>query len=220
MDEQQLQQQIVQLVQAAMQGDQQATEQIQQIMQAAQSGDQQAVQLAQMIQSVAQQMQQVQAAKFGAKLNYIDTLRGICPQGYETKYFKKGGRLCKTCQPVNVAPMDYDPISSFKQGRKIKKGQTGSVLPDAGKFDKTFTSYASPMDQFNNLRYSNSPYFAGGYAKQAMPMRQAMDPSWSDFYDTTNPYQAPTSTTTKTPDRTKTRQVLEEKCGGKTKKKK
>ena len=66
-----------------MQGDQQANQQIQQIMQAAQQGDQQAVQIAQMIQAVVQQMQQqqVQAAKFGAKLNYIRQLRGLCPEG-------------------------------------------------------------------------------------------------------------------------------------------
>lgn len=99
MDEQQLQEQIVQLVQAAMQGDQQANQQIQQIMQAAQQGDQQAMQIAQMIQQVAQAMQQqgVQAAKFGAKLNYIKQLRGQCPDGYEMQSYKVGGKVCKKC---------------------------------------------------------------------------------------------------------------------------
>lgn len=103
MDEQQLQQQIVQLVQAAMQGDQQATQQIQQIMQAAQQGDQQAAQIAQMIQQVAQQMQQqqVQAARFGAKLNYIKQLKGQCPEGYKMEYYKQGGQLCKKCMKVH-----------------------------------------------------------------------------------------------------------------------
>ena len=128
MDEQQLQQQIVQLVQAAMQGDQQATQQIQQIMQAAKQGDQQATQLAQMIQYVAQQLQQqqVQAAKFGAKLNYIKQLRGICPEGYEMQYFKSGGQFCKKCvrkkkkmEEGGIAPSSI--IDSFKCGRKMKK---------------------------------------------------------------------------------------------------
>jgi hypothetical protein len=43
------------------------------------------------------QEQQVRAAKFGAKLNYIKQLRGDCPEGYETAYYKAGGRLCKKC---------------------------------------------------------------------------------------------------------------------------
>lgn len=134
MDEQQLQQQIVQLVQAAMQGDEQATQQIQQIMQAAQQGDQQATQLAQMIQYVAQQMQQqVQAAKFGAKLNYIKQLRGVCPDGYEMQYFKRGGRFCKQCvakqkkmEQGGIAPSN--PVDAFKCGRKMKKKACGGSV--------------------------------------------------------------------------------------------
>lgn len=139
MDEQQLQQQIVQLVQAAMQGDQQATQQIQQIMQAAQQGDQQAAQLAQMIQAVAQQLQQqqVQAAKFGAKLNYIKQLRGVCPEGYEMQYFKQGGpmgtKLCKQCvakqkkmEEGGKAPSN--PVDAFKCGRKMKKKENGGNI--------------------------------------------------------------------------------------------
>ena len=42
----QMEQQLVQLVQAAMSGDQKATQQIDKIMQAAQQGDQQAIQIA------------------------------------------------------------------------------------------------------------------------------------------------------------------------------
>ena len=100
------QQQIIQLVQAAMQGDQQATAQIQQIMQAAQQGDQQAAQLAEMIMQVMNQMQggapeqggAPVAARNGAKLNYIKKLKGECPEGYEMRYFKAGGKVCKKCQ--------------------------------------------------------------------------------------------------------------------------
>ena len=95
---QDIQAQVMQLVQAAMNGDKQATQTIQQIMQAAQQGDQQAVQIAQMIQDVAKQMQgQATAAKYGAKLSYIKSLRSGCPEGYEVSYHKKGGVLCKEC---------------------------------------------------------------------------------------------------------------------------
>lgn len=95
---QDIQAQVMQLVQAAMNGDEQATQAIQKIMQAAQQGDQQAAQIAQMIQDVAKQMQgQATAAKYGAKLSYIKSLRSGCPEGYEVSYHKKGGVLCKEC---------------------------------------------------------------------------------------------------------------------------
>lgn len=115
--------QIVALVQAYMAGDQQAVQQVNQIMQAAQQGDQQAAQIAQMIQTVAQQLSQ--KAKFGAKLNYLKQLKGNCPEGYELRTFKIGGKVCQKCQkasegtefnekPKNVA-------EAFKCGRKMKK---------------------------------------------------------------------------------------------------
>lgn len=139
MDE--LQQQIVQLVQAAMSGDQQAAQQIQNIMQAAQQGDQQAAQIAQMIQAVAQQMQQqqVRAARFGAKLNYIKQLNGQCPEGYEMNYYKEGGQLCKRCMkkqnggemaektPTNPT-QQFKQVASAKCGKKMKKKEEGGSV--------------------------------------------------------------------------------------------
>ena len=71
----QMEQQLVQLVQAAMSGDQKATQQIDKIMQAAQQGDQQAIQIANYIQKIAKQLQGSIKAKLGAKLNYYDYLK-------------------------------------------------------------------------------------------------------------------------------------------------
>lgn len=71
------------------------------------------------------QQQQVQAAKFGAKINYIKKLRGQCPDGYELQYYKSGGQLCKKCMKKQVIQeggnVPQDPIDQFKCGRKIKK---------------------------------------------------------------------------------------------------
>lgn len=100
------QEQIIQLVQAAMSGDQQATAQVQQIMQAAEQGDPQAAQIAQVIMQVMEEMQggapaggqAGQVARNGAKLNYIKKLKGECPDGYEMTFFKAGGKVCKKCQ--------------------------------------------------------------------------------------------------------------------------
>lgn len=129
----QMQQQLVQLVQAAMSGDQQATQQIQQIQQAAQQGDQQAVELMQAIQQVAQQIQGSSApvSKNGSKLQYIQRLRGKCPEGYEMSFFKNGGKVCGKCMKVakkasegtKVSSDESDLIKEFKSkrcGGKIK----------------------------------------------------------------------------------------------------
>lgn len=80
--------QVQALVQAAAQGDEQATQQITQIMEAAKAGNQQAMQIAQMIQQVVQQMQgQATSAKWGAKVNYIKSLK-----------YAKGGKACPACE--------------------------------------------------------------------------------------------------------------------------
>lgn len=133
MDEQQLQEQIQALVTAAMNGDEQAIQQIQQIMQAAEQGDQQAQQIAMLIQEEIQNAQGGQGgvgyAKKGAKLGYINYLRGKCPDGYEIGYYEKGGNLCKACvkkkkrkcqngQPI---PTPNNAVEAFKCGRQVKK---------------------------------------------------------------------------------------------------
>ena len=84
------------------------------------------------------QQQQVRAAKFGAKINYIKKLRGQCPDGYELQYYKSGGQLCKKCMKKQVIQeggnVPQDPIDQFKCGRKMKKKkcENGGFIP----FDK------------------------------------------------------------------------------------
>lgn len=73
------------------------------------------------------QQQQVRAAKFGTKLNYIKQLRGQCPNGYEIEYYKSGGNLCKKCVKKQIETGDVltdfknRKIESDKCGKKIKK---------------------------------------------------------------------------------------------------
>lgn len=78
------------------------------------------------------QQQQVQAAKFGAKLNYIRSLRGQCPEGYEMQYFKSGGQLCKKCMKKQSMKQGgetpQNPIDEFKCGRKMKKKAEGGDI--------------------------------------------------------------------------------------------
>lgn len=78
------------------------------------------------------QQQQVQAAKFGAKLNYIKQLRGQCPDGYEAKYFKNGGSMTKKCVACEKKAEEIkepsNPIDAFKCGRKMKKKECGGPV--------------------------------------------------------------------------------------------
>ena len=108
--QQDVQQQIIQLVQAAMQGDQQATQTIQQVMQAAEQGDQQAQQLAQMIQQVAEQIKgQATMAKWGSKLKYIKSLKHA-----------KGDKTCSSCQK-NLTKSSFNKVEEKACGGKTKK---------------------------------------------------------------------------------------------------
>ena len=133
--EQDPQQQIIALVQAAMQGDKKATQQIQQIQAAAEQGDKQAAQIMQFIQQVMQQMQQqTQSAKRGAKLQYLAQLRGECPEGTHMEYFKAGGQICKKCM--------QNKVQEDKCGGKAKKQKMA-----CGGATKTINSIKSEMEK-------------------------------------------------------------------------
>lgn len=89
--------QVTALVQAAMQGDQKATQQVNQIMEAAKAGDQQAMQIAQIMEQVVKEMQgQAVAAKYGAKLDYLQTLK--CGGKAKAKKKEQGGKVCPVCE--------------------------------------------------------------------------------------------------------------------------
>ena len=128
------QEQIVALVQAAMQGDKKATQQIQQIQAAAEQGDKQAAQIMQFIQQIIQQMQQqAQKARQGAKLQYLASLRGECPEGTHMAYFKAGGQICKKCV--------QNQIQRDKCGGKAKKKMA------CGGATKTINSIKAEMER-------------------------------------------------------------------------
>lgn len=89
----------------------------------------------------AAQQQEVAYAKWGAKLNYINYLRGNCPQGYEMRYFKKGGKLCKKCiakqkaEQKKAEKVKGNTIDDFKKehkgaNKKVEKGKKGIDTDD------------------------------------------------------------------------------------------
>lgn len=113
---QDIQQQVIALVQAAMQGDEKANQTVTQIMEAAKAGDQQAMQLAQLIQEVAKQIQgQATAAKWGAKLGYIRSLK-----------YAQGGKACPACE--QGAPIKVEEKACGGKAKKAKKRYFGGWL--------------------------------------------------------------------------------------------
>lgn len=72
------------------------------------------------------QQAQAQKVEKGAKLNYIKSLKGQCPEGEELVYFKKGGMIGCGCQKKEIggevkSTKKLNPIEEFKKGRKTKK---------------------------------------------------------------------------------------------------
>ena len=116
-------QKIVALVQAAQQGDKQAIQALQQVEQAAKQGDKQAMQIMQIVQQIMEQQNQARAAKHGAKLNYLASLRGICPEGSHTEYFKAGGQICRKC----IKDAEENAQKAVKKNKMACGGATKAV---------------------------------------------------------------------------------------------
>lgn len=149
--------QIMALVQAAMKGDQKATQQVNKIMEAAKAGDQQAMQIAQIMEQVVKEMQgQAVTAKYGTKLDYLQSLK--CGGKAKAKKKEQGGKVCPECEKaiVNKKPLitkhqqgktlDYNKATRFYNNwseadiRKLKIGLAGYAGYDgdvnSGKVDK------------------------------------------------------------------------------------
>lgn len=140
--DEQAQQLAAQLIQAVQQQDESAIQVAQAVQQKAEAGDptaQAAMQniatVAQAMQGAAKDVQQAQPAaptmaRLGAKLNYINYLRGKCPDGFEMQMFRKGGAVCKKCvkkceegdgmEQTNMASSGNKVIDEFRCGRKMK----------------------------------------------------------------------------------------------------
>ena len=73
-------------------------------------------------QTFAQAMQQqVQAAKHGAKLRYIESLKNQCADDEEVVYFKKGGHITCGCKKKE----NGGQVNKAKSGCSIKKAKSG-----------------------------------------------------------------------------------------------
>lgn len=82
---------------------------------------------------------QAQAAKHGAKLNYLKALKNQCAEDEELVYFKKGGKVdcgcVKKTQEGGKAPKKESPVMKFKKTIKSKD----QAVKDSTKLDPKTT---------------------------------------------------------------------------------
>lgn len=81
---------------------------------------------------------QISMAKLGAKLNYVQTLRGECPEGYEVEKYMAGGcvKCKKKAEGAKVVDIFKDKCGG-KAKKRVKKDQKGAVV---NKTDTVHTS--------------------------------------------------------------------------------
>lgn len=130
-----IEEQVAQLVQAAMSGDQEAGQQIEQIMQAAQQGDPKAQQLAQLIQQVAQKLQ-AQSGEQPAAMKCGGKVRAKVKKACGGKKLEEGDKIQKakkgcpcTLKKVGgrLIEVDCNGIPVAKNGEKIVYSQTPAM---------------------------------------------------------------------------------------------
>lgn len=80
----------------------------------------------------AMESNQISMAKLGAKLSYVQTLRGECPEGYEVEKYMAGGcvKCKKKAEGAKVVDIFKDKCGG-KAKKRVKKDQKGAVVNKA-----------------------------------------------------------------------------------------
>ena len=79
----------------------------------------------------AKKKKQATKAAHGAKLNYVKSLKHICPEGQELYYFKQGGNLkcgCKGQKMEDGAKVEEAKCGAVAKFKKVKKAGFGSWI--------------------------------------------------------------------------------------------
>lgn len=105
-------------------------------------------------QALAQEYQQWKAkrktkAAHGAKLDYVKSLKHICPEGQELVYFKKGGSVKCGCvekkleEGAKVEKAATGAVARFKEGKKAPNNDSTKIVNAIG----TITGTKSGFDR-------------------------------------------------------------------------
>lgn len=95
-------------------------------------------------QEFMQKMQGGVMARLGAKLEYYKKLKGVCPEGEELVYFKRGGRICKACQKAQKGTKvtkKANEVDKFKAGRAQYKKDMKSAKDEASRDSVSINKY-------------------------------------------------------------------------------
>ena len=118
---------------------------IKEIVSRAQEGDQAAVMAFSNLEKL---MKNSTVAKLGTKLNYIQKLKGICPEGTEKIYLKNGGCMCsqkaqkgaKTKMPTEYNEKRHERLSIGEAMGKNNKAQQDSLQTYRNLYNKKSAS--------------------------------------------------------------------------------
>ena len=170
--------------------------------------------------------------RLGAKLNYIKLLKNDCPEGFEVKYFKEGGRVCKKC--IERAAGGEKVKDGKKEIAEFKKACKGRKFEDGGKsqkpkYTKDQIAGRTPVKVVNGVKY-----FLNGDGQVVKDPKGKNSGSWTQEDDnkmlkyrlkgTKNPSEKRGSIQNQMkwnnlPESEKRKhEVQEQKCGGKAKK--
>lgn len=107
----------------------------------------------QLLQEGAQQPQATPAMRNGAKLNYLKSLKGNCPDGYEMTYMKAGGRVCPVCQKKKAAQAKAKKAEEGTKMSGISKAMAGikAELMKCGKKIKKNEQPSGPLKEDKSI---------------------------------------------------------------------
>ena len=158
----------------------------------------------------AKKKKQATKAAHGAKLDYVKSLKHICPEGQELYYFKKGGNLECGCKGKKmkegakiVEKAEGGTVAKFKQGKKnvVVNGSTKQPMLDAKAKEESERKARIERD-----RKSLEDYEKGTYGNSDNPPdSKAMAKSYINKY-------------TKKKEKGGTVKAFKAKCGSKMKK--
>ena len=109
-------------------------------------------------QEFMQRMQGGVKAKFGAKLDYVRKLKGLCPEGEELVYLKKGGRVCSVCQKKvekaigGTKTPKKNAVQDFKSKRPTKyDGKKHERLAELNALKKATPAQKDSLNTYQEL---------------------------------------------------------------------
>lgn len=110
---------------------------------------------------------QITIAKLGAKIDYLKTLRGECPEGFEVEKFMSGG--CVKCKK-KVDTVSFKDKCGGKMKKRVKKNMGGTVdtswtVSSNQKGGKAEYQKKSLPDKIKEDQKADSASFAKAYPK-------------------------------------------------------